>query len=226
MARTSNPIDEIALRLRAVSQAKAVVVWAHCRHVIEVVSAWGANEGDYNLARAVWDNDRPDLQDGRTVFHEPTLFVPLMSPHRDLVGVLELVDGQLDRPGPRAYLEGEADELGRLLACPLPKATPELLSVPLDRIARPGGTDQLLRAMFLALLERNGWNVARLAEILGVPRQTLQRQLRRLDVQRTEPSKKDRTRRQASSTRRPNEITQALRGALWPRVPRRDPSQA
>lgn len=226
MTQVPSAVDELAVRLRSVCQARAVIVWAHCRHAIEVVSAWGARESDYNLARAMWERDRPDLQDGRSVTYEPVLFLPLMSPHRDLVGVLELAEAQLGRAGTRSYLEDDVGELGRLLACPLPKATPELLTVPLDRLAQPGGADRLLRAMFVALLERNGWNVARLADELGLPRQTLQNQLRRLGVRRDVPSAKDRRRRPAAPTRPTSDLPQALRAALWPRVPRRDASRA
>ena len=215
MNELAQGIDELARLIRGTGLARGVTVWAHCRHSLEVVSAWGARQADYNLAIEVWHHDRPDLQDGRSVSYGDTLFLPLLNSHRDLVGVLELAEAQIDRPGRRGFLDVMVEELGRQLGVPLPKAVPELLAVPLKRLEARDGADYLLRAMHEALLDRFGWNVARLAEELGLPRQTLQNQLRRLRVKRPAPSPKDRRTPRATIA----EVEPALRAALWPRLP-------
>lgn len=215
MTDLAEAVEDIARGLRGICSARAAVVWAHCRNAIEMVSSCGGGETEYNRGQQVWLNDRLDLQDGRPVTHETTLFVPLMSPHRDLVGLLGLTDADLERPGRRACLEGDVDRLGRLLACPVPKAGDDMLMVPLGRLRQPDGSDYLMRRMFEALLERNGWNVAQLADELNVPRTTLQNRLRRFGVQRDTPATRD---PRGPRARTDAELSRALRAALWPRV--------
>ncbi len=217
MNELARGIDELARMLRSADVARGVLVWAHCRHALEIVSAWGANQADYNLALDVWQRYRPDLQDGRTVSYGDTDFVPLLNAHRDLVGILELGQRASERPGQRAFLDVMVEELGRQLGVPLPKAMPELLTVPLTRLVRPGGVEHCMRLMHEALLDRVGWNIKRLADELGLPRQTLQNRLRKLGVRRVEESPKDRRRRPATT----GAAEPALRAALWPRLPAR-----
>lgn len=214
MNELARGIDELARMLRGADVARGVVVWAHCRHALEVVSAWGANQADYNLALDVWQRDRPDLQDGRCVSYDETDFVPLLNAHRDLVGVLELAQRGSERPGQRAFLDVMTEELGRQLSVPLPKAMPELLTIPLARLASEDGVDHFMRRMHEALLDRVGWNIKRLADELGLPRQTLQNRLRKLGVRRVEQSSKERRKRGTSSA----DVEPALRAALWPRL--------
>ena len=175
-----------------------------------------------NAAYVAWGEARFELQEGRTVREHDCTVLPLLSGRHDLVGLLVLPVALPRDAAALRYFDDLLRRITRHVMAPQAPPDPEMVAVPLELLARPGGIESLERDAYLALMLRFGWNVSLVASLLGISRLKLARRLKRVGLDRPNESTKARPR----SASRPGDdpIDDAVRTLLWPRVTRCKPT--
>lgn len=162
-----------------VRSRRAAVFLAH-EGSLELFVSQGVDQGMLEAVRRVWGASPSSLRAGEPLYSADPDVVLVMPCLADgvLVGVL-CVDG----PSPAHRLPAEqvitlcgilARSLSQTEAQPLPAASMEMF--------RP--TMEFERDRLLLLLDRNEWNIARVARILSVTRATIYNRLARFAIQR------------------------------------------
>lgn len=217
MDRENETLERLANLLAHVCGTSTVAVWACALGRLELRHSVGLAQPLLNAAQLAWRDLRVELHEGRMVFERGVSFVPLMSGSHDLVGLLAIPAAVPEEHPDGAYFARALRRIARYVQQPLPPPTPDLITVPLETVERPGGIDNALREVLDAVLVRHGWNVALVASMLGTPRNTLLRHLQRLNLKRPRGSTKARPRRATPATA--EQVLDAARTLLWPRPP-------
>lgn len=123
--------------------------------------------------QALWEQARSALAKGRAERSSDLVLAPASSAE-GLVGVLCL-------DTPRRFDDEESEMLRRLLARGLaePHGAPTV-----EEFLSTTSTADTVREQLLVTLERNEWNVARVARLLGVTRRTIYMRLQRYGIKR------------------------------------------
>jgi hypothetical protein len=123
--------------------------------------------------RAQWEHSRPTLERGRMRLEADSILAPVNDGDH-LKGVL-----YLDRP--HRFDEAETEMLRGLLARGLSApSVPTTVAAFLSAIS----PEDLAREHLLLILQRNEWNIARVARLLGVTRPTVYSRLGRYGIDR------------------------------------------
>jgi len=164
---------------------------AHCGAVFRVsegepllVASQDIHQESLAAGMRVWATRRRDLAAGDGVVYLPTGLVVPVGP-QDRRGYL-----YADQPEPGFRFSAEqrsafAEILGRVLASVADTSSPR----PLPAVGLRWSVDQD-RAMLASLLEEEEWNIARVARMLGVRRQTIYNRLARYKIVRQRVPKK------------------------------------
>lgn len=195
-----------------------LAVWSCAFGELELRYSSGLEQRLFNLSQRAWRDFRPDFQDGRTVIDDSASFVPLMSRHLDLVGVLALAGPVPPDAARRGYFDDLVRMVSKYVQHPEPAPEADVLVVPVDALVQEDGPREIQRRAYAALLVRNGWNVNLVAGLMHVPRSTLVARLRSLKLSRPRPSAKARTQVRG----RDDAALDDARDLLWPRIDRKE----
>ncbi len=220
MALADGVLARIARLLGEVCQCPSVAVWACIYGKIELRYGSQVDQNCINAGYRAWGDRRQELEDGEIVALDSFTLAPILNAQRDLVGILALAGRLPTDPGELRFFAAGLVRLATYVQMPLPPPENELLAVPIDGLERPGGPEELTRVGYEALMIRHGWNVKLVASLMGLPRPTLAARLRKLNVKRSQPSPKARTRRGQSQ-----DFADAARSILWPRLDRTLPAR-
>lgn len=189
----SNTLTEVGI----VCRARAVILWACAEECLDLVCDWRLSQSLFNLMHLHWADAAVELREGRRVElpDEQVVLIPLMGRQHRLVGVLQYAGRPPESDWRRDLLAEAMATLTTSLEDGPPAVDPEAFTVALAHIERHGGVEELERRFYSRLLRRHGWNVALLAKVLGLARQTLHNRLKALGLERLASSPKARPRR-------------------------------
>lgn len=187
-------LAELAVEIvMSVSHAQRGAVFAVENEGLVLCAGLGLDQPVLDATRAAWDKERAALMKGQAIVRESepqrpgcaSAILPLKQDDR-LAAVLYL-DGPQGSFLP-AVREGRVAESTKVVtralergafpaaARPVPKAWEEYLAeTPAEQVAR---------AQLVALLDRNEWNIARVARLMRVTRRTVYLRLERYGVER------------------------------------------
>lgn len=171
-----------------------------------------------NAAYLAWDEARYELQEGRSVREQDCTVLPLLSGHHDLVGLVVVPVALPEDEVRLQYLDHLLRRIVRHVMSPQPPSDPELLTVPVELLAKPGGIEAFERETYAAVMLRCGWNMSLAASLLGIPRLKLARRLKQVGLERPVASPKARPR--TASPTHGDALDAATRALLWPRMER------
>ncbi len=213
-----NALTNLVTVLGHVCGVPGLAVWSCAFGELELRYSSGLEQRLFNLSQRAWRDFRPDFQDGRVITDDSASFVPLMSGHLDLVGVLALAGPvPLDTPR-RGYFDDLVRMVSKYVQHPEPAPEADVLVVPVDALVQEDGPRDVQRRAYAALLVRNGWNVSLVAGLMQVPRSTLVGRLRSLKLGRPRPSAKARVRVPVTD----GDSLDDARRLLWPRADRKE----
>ncbi len=150
---------------------------------LTLVASRSLDQQALDLARQAWSRASDALRNGAPTYQQRAERALLILPCVDATEVMGLLYVEVDggsRRMPAADLTTFAGILGRALRACLPggpASVPESLSYGLT-------SPDAERENLILLLQRNEWNVSRVARLLGVTRMTVYNRLRRLEVPR------------------------------------------
>jgi hypothetical protein len=166
---------------------------------VPLFASRGLDQASLDAAHADWNTHRADLARGGTLYLPDTgadtprarVTAPIRAGER-LLGLLYVDSAEphfLDEDGRRRLAKFEALLARALEAPPAPPGErPRGFERGLDRPAADG----LERQRLLMLLERNEWNIARVARLMGVTRRTIYLRLARYGLPREHVRKSER----------------------------------
>lgn len=213
MEQIDKNLTHIARLMGDVCGCQSVGVWACICGKIELRYGSDFTQGMINVAYSAWLDQRRALEAGTRVAMGGYNLVPILSPHQDLVGIFATAGPLPQDEASEQFFSLSLRRLARYVQEPAPAPQHDILAVPIDKLAHPGGPEELTRLGYRALLTRHGWNVKLVASLLGIPRATFSARMRALDILRPQPSTKARDGRRTATS-----LQGALRALLWPRA--------
>jgi hypothetical protein len=198
--RLAQPTDAQSLVHRtldavlAFAAGRCAALFAREQERMTLFSSIAIEQDSLDFVDAVWVQRRVELLKGQALVdvhaRSCTAVVPVMEgPH--LAGILYVRTPEL-RFGDARDIDALA-QFGRILAMVL--LLPSLRAAPaspeLEAYLERTPADELARQQLVVLLERNDWNIARVARLLGVTRATVYNRLRRLGLRRKPRPKAD-----------------------------------
>ncbi|SRR6266568_1886728 len=151
---------------------------------VELVAGRGIDQVSLDRVRAAWAREEERLREGRPLFQGAWCVWPLESA-RGAPLVYLAGDPPLGIPVVReaiAALAGlfqTAVELDGLVG-----RVPETAAAVIDSYLEATPTESVERRQLLALLNRNEWNLSRVARLLGITRVTIYKRMARLGIDR------------------------------------------
>ena len=150
----------------------------------ELVSGRAIDQSSLDRVRTTWAREGERLRDERPVWHGTWCVWPLVGASETLL-VYVGADEPLKLPSVRETIAA----LGGLFATAIAHdgAAAKWREVPervIDSYLEATPTEAVERRQFLAVLNRNEWNLARVARILGVTRVTVYKRMERFGIER------------------------------------------
>ncbi len=214
MSEKNATLENLASLIADVCGTTCVAVWACAFEALELRCATGISQRHINTAQGAWHACRHELAAGRPTKYRDLTFVPVRSTHGDLIGVVALPVPIPDSRVAASFLDEMLELVSRHLELPQPLPEPEVLTVPLAKLAEPLGIEGLVRHAYARLMGHFGWNVSLVAALLGIPRQTLSARLKSAGAERPEVSSKARFANRRAPTA--DEMAAAARNLIWP----------
>lgn len=181
-ADPQSSLDEVLAVIEAHTDAEASGLFSSDGDELELVALRGLDGAGLDEIRAMWLRDRQRLMDGRPSWDGTRCLWPIDSARRVGMVFLERAEG-LQVPLVRKAVED---------LLPLLRTGLDVRSVPsiahagslIDRYLESTSTEAVRRRQLLALLQRNEWNLARVARVLGVTRVTVYHRMEKLGITR------------------------------------------
>jgi hypothetical protein len=168
-------IDKILRYLMGQARARGgAVLEVRDRRLVPLATEDMDIEG-LSAIRAWWARAKRTLRRGRGCQERRYALSPIMN-DQELVGVLYLEE-------PRSFDEKDTDFLRALLGRAIAAATKELPAAVVDYLAGTSSASAEREQLWLTL-EKNEWNIARAARLLGVTRRTIYLRLARYGIKR------------------------------------------
>jgi transcriptional regulator with GAF, ATPase, and Fis domain len=155
-------------------------IFAREQEAMLLFASCGADQDVLERLQAVWQSERLQLEAGQAVVvalhsHKAgsgrsAAIAPVFD-DRALVGLLYLESVE-ERFTSGTDL-GDLRQLARIAAVALKRPSPRLSAGPLATYLERTPVDEIEREQLFVLLERNEWNIARTARVLGVARRTI-----------------------------------------------------
>jgi hypothetical protein len=158
-------------------------------------AARGVDQGALDRVAATWEDAREAIRGGQTFDADSRFAVVPIAADGATVGLL-YVDADRGLVLDRDVVERLLPLLRAALTADATGGVP-LLDAYIERTP----TVQFQREQLLLLLERNEWNIARVARLKGVTRLTVYDQMRRWGIERLKMAKGPRTREALSASR-------------------------
>jgi hypothetical protein len=180
-------LDEVLALLEAHTDAEASGLFVANGGGLELVALRGLDGVGLDRVRALWARDEHRLKDGRPTWEGRQCLWPIESARRQGLIFLE---------GPEALqvplVRQAVDELGPLFSTALDiRGLPTSIHAGtlIDRYLEATPTESVHKRQLLALLNRNEWNLSRVARLLGVTRVTIYHRMQRLSIARVKVPK-------------------------------------
>lgn len=154
------------------------------RSDVELVSGRGIDQLSLDRVRAAWARDGERLRDGRPVWQGTWCVWPLVGSRATLLVYL-----RAEEPFKLPSVREAIAALGGLFetAVTLDAAAGQWPQVPeelIDSYLEATPKAAIERRQLLAVLNRNEWNLARVARVLGITRVTVYKRMARLGIER------------------------------------------
>lgn len=191
-ARPARPSDGASLAdktLEAVadfSNARCAALFVREQERVRLFASRNIEQSVLETTARTWANCRGALTQGQLIVDSSargsTAIVPILGNER-LIGLLYVKTDEArfaddrDRKALIHFARIAAMALSAPPELPIPQAAVELY---LERT----GTDDVARQQLLVLLERNEWNIARVARLMSVTRATIYNRLAKLGIER------------------------------------------
>ena len=158
-------------------RCSCAAAWAEQDGELQMLSGYGVDQAAMDTIHSTWNTARRHLSTGERIHGTQSAVVPLMVGD-ELVGVAYLRSEGLLPPLPYQLAPLWAI-LGKLCRTPAQAAPGGALQGMAD-----GLPTEVEREQLLACLERNEWNLARVARVNGVTRPTIYAWMGRLGIER------------------------------------------
>ena len=159
--------------------AKVAALFHEVEGDLHLFANCGVYQKDLEAANGAWNDGRESLLAGHTYSDDGFALVPLNEAH----GFVYL---SADPPGPTVNMD-HIEQLKPLFVAALREPAHRPRPIVNDVAAMP--TVEFERERLEQILERNEWNIARVARILDVERSTVYRRMERLGIPRQRPKR-------------------------------------
>ncbi len=180
-------IDEALTLFEEHTNAFASGLFAERAGWLELIAIRGVAQAGIDRVRALWTAERSRFRDDRPAHGENWCAWPIRA--RSRLGLVYLESKQ---PLRVPLVREAVEQLGRLLAAALVAVTPGSSAnadATIDSYLEATPAAVVERRQLMALLNRNEWNLSRVARLLGVTRVTVYSRMRRLGIERVKVSK-------------------------------------